>query len=198
MLCEGLIGYMMEEYKNRFQVYEKSPVTKLDIQTDTIHVQVHNPQNRKSGSIAASDVILCTNGYHSFEIGSYNQMDIKSWLNTQVQAGVGYMVGYATDSERDACAISYISRSADEGNTYTGGQHDAYYYVTDRQYTISGEVQRLISIGGPEKMIPIGKSPEQGLITSLDSYDVLKEFVGEIDFGIDTAAKPLFQWNGVM
>lgn len=80
LFCEKAIQYMIEHYHDRIQIYEFSPVEKIDIHKDIVKITTKTekvrhlkdtPKMSYTGTVKAKKVILCTNGFENFTINNH-------------------------------------------------------------------------------------------------------------------------------
>ncbi|MFN7161020.1 MAG: NAD(P)/FAD-dependent oxidoreductase [Candidatus Gracilibacteria bacterium] len=183
MLCEEIIGYLLEKYSTRFQVFEEAPVQELILEKD------HAVVVTKACTTTTKRAVLCTNGFEYIKILNTLGSDIDLKFHEEVSGLVGYMSGYLTDPEKIPTAISYF--------TTTGADaYEPYFYVTRRKYEYEkGKQHNLVCIGGPEQPLP-DKS------MYIRDHEFRKDAETAIDnFVVKTYKhKPAytFKWHGLM
>lgn len=187
LLSEELVGYMLATYKERFVLYEGSPVSTVVLQEHGgfVHSLEH--------AITADSIILCTNGFENFTITNEHGRDIDARFHHAVHGTVGYMAGYVEPLNNDPIAISYFPHSARYDD-------EPYYYLTRRPHD-AGEARQhnLVCIGGPERQLPDATiySREEGY-----EEDIRDEIDTFLHTNYEHAAKEhtqyAFLWHGLM
>lgn len=185
LFCHKLVEWMLIKYKDRFSLYEHTPIVKVITRENDTLLQTVKYQ------VQAKKTILCTNGFEYFQIENVHGKDINIPFHGYVSGIVGYMAGYITPLTKPATAISYLKGSSPQ---------DPYIYLTRRMYhDVNQKKSMLICIGGPE--IPI----EEGR-----KYDRLHEYsetaLKEIDSFLHTSyvyppnvsMEYSFLWHGLM
>ena len=173
-------------YPDRFRFVDHTPVERVVVGEDGAVLLA------RGHSIAASRVVLCTNGYvdHVVEDGVGARIDLPA--AQRIAGTVGYMAAFVEDEPRPPAAMSYIR------NVTVGSGQTPYVYVTRRTYDRAGGPVTLTCMGGPEH-------PLEGLV-----YDPLAEVPAAILAEMDTTIRPFaqpgrragrpydFQWHGLM
>jgi len=142
LFCEELIDVMLKKYKDRFEVFEESPIDSLTL-------------NKKNGlvhigtcAVLAEKIVLCTNGFENFTIHNAVGKDINKNFHDLVIGTVGYMAAYLEEKGRVPVAISYFTTPGTD-------EKDPYFYFTRRPYRHKQKGEwSLVSIGGPEQQFP--------------------------------------------
>lgn len=185
LFCEEVLLYLLEKYKDRFNLYENTLVHKVVLKEGSAILDA------ETNTVTASNIILCTNGFEGFNILNETGLDIDTKFHHLVKGTIGYMSGYLEPMEKNPIAISYFTNpkaNADE----------PYFYLTRRNYEMNKNYN-LISIGGPELDIEDGKLysrkkefPEE-MVKTIDDFvrSVYKKDVSqEIDY--------IYTWHGLM
>lgn len=135
-LCEELAEVLLTHFPDRFTILEETPVRELRLGRDTrvIVGQTH--------AIHAHSVVLCTNGFESFDLRSDQGVDINYRFHASVNPTIAYMIGYVRP-EAAPTAMSYL-----EG-PYGGNL--PYAYMTRRPH---GQGTSLLCWGEPEAELP--------------------------------------------
>lgn len=183
LFCEGLVSWMLERYRGRFDVFEETPVQRIEVgggagEGAVLHAGKY--------LVEAEHAVLCTNGYLGMEISGANIS-----LNEIVRGEIGFLVGYLRQEENGPAAAVYF----DEGKI--GHTYD-YFYLARRKY-ILGKCRELMSLGGPDMPLSAG--------SRYNPYEVpgAEERYAEIDGFCrgKVADAPIsgrvdFSWNGLM
>ncbi len=141
LLSEELAGYMLTKHRNRFKLYEDSPVSTVILQRNGVLLRA------REYAVRAKTVVLCTNGFENFTITNEHGRDIDTQFHHGLHGTIGYMAGYVEPMNRDPIAISYFSDS-------TQDEKNPYYYLTRRPHDVGEQHQHnLVCVGGPEKIL---------------------------------------------
>lgn len=163
-ICEEITEYMLETYKNRFHVYEKTPANIITLEKKSVITEVVFNKNEalteKSGpdvTILSKKVVLCTNGFEGFKIINNAGDDIDTKFHHHVNGRINFMSAYLDTTEKDPVAISYFPKNSpidQSKETITG---EPYFYITRRPHLHDGVEMGLISTGGPERILAEGE-----------------------------------------
>lgn len=137
---EKLAAYLLNQYSDRFKVYENSPVSTVELYSDHALLLINEH------IVSCDKVILCTNGFENLNITNKSGDAINKHFHDTVYGIVGYMAGYIEDKTREPIAISYLPE------TDSDSSEGPYYYLTRRNHHSAGENKSLICIGGPEEI----------------------------------------------
>ncbi|MEQ1769428.1 MAG: FAD-binding oxidoreductase [Devosia sp.] len=137
LLCQEVLAFLRRQYADRFTFVDQTTVANIVLE------QTGAKLSAGRYFIAASRVVLCTNGFNHHTIDNQAGGAVPQRLESKVHPRVGYMVGYLTAPGALASATSYIN------NEEIGGKKP-YYYVTRRPYVRNGEALTLTCLGGPE------------------------------------------------
>lgn len=179
LFCEGLVSWMQERYRGRFDVYEESPVQRIDVGDGAI---LHAGKYL----VEAEHAVLCTNGYLDLEISGAN-ISIKE----TVRGVIGFMVGYLHHEDKGPAAAVYF----DDGKV---GRANDYFYLARRKY-IRGQCRELMSVGGPDMPLEAGSRYKPTDVPDAEErYAGIDEFYrGKIVDGPMSGGAD-FSWNGLM
>lgn len=205
VLVEQLVLYMTQTYPiDRLKVYEKTHVTKVDLDKDTVAVQTEQGK-----TIAGNLIILCTNGFENFTIRDIdNKIDHK--FHKHVKGVVGYMLAQTEEINQTPSAFMYCDPDFDTLGPELANQHidptkdvayaGDYVYTTRRPYDLGhNEPKNLFCIGGKVEVME-----DSSLYNKMHeyNYDMKAEYE---QFIIDTFAPKLpepghkqFIWHGLM
>ncbi len=179
-LCQKMVNYLTTHFKERFSIYENSPVERIDI--DSASATLH----AGSFSVQASHVILCTNGYKGYsliDIGSEQEITKYSHNLTQRE---GYLAAYPIPVSK-AQAIGLLP------------SHDEYpqvpYWYTTRIPLKRGGMSYHM-IGGPEFDFKSPAAPQELEKSYEESFFLIKKFL-ENTFHEKREGFPYF-WHGTM
>lgn len=141
LFVEEVSKYLIKEYKSRFQLFEESPVSLIELNDNEALLKIANH------SVKCEKVILCTNGFENLDIKNNVGENINRKYHDMVYGIVGYMAGYVEEWQKDPIAISYLPQiNPNEDETRP------YFYLTRRNHKHAGNGKSLICIGGPESI----------------------------------------------
>jgi glycine/D-amino acid oxidase-like deaminating enzyme len=187
LLCEKVVAYLTREYKDRFAIYEHTPISKVALHTD------HAILDAGTHAVRAGRVVLCTNGFENLRIFNESGLDIDTKYHYLVTGKTGYMSGYLEKNNKPPVAISYF--------TDPGIQEDnSYFYLTRRPYEFEAGVRHnLISIGGPDVSIedttPYSREDDYPEEHAKDIDDFIKS---TYDTDPNKKIDYVFTWHGLM
>lgn len=163
-ICEELTEWMLETYKGRFHVYEKTPANVIMLEKESALTEIVLNKNEMlpdstvpDFTILSKKIILCTNGFEGFKIINNVGKDIDTKFHHQVNGRINFMSAYLDSLEKDPVAISYFPKNSSihaAKDTITGEQ---YFYITRRPHMHEGVEMALISTGGPERILEEGE-----------------------------------------
>ena len=186
LLCQELLAYMIRHYPDRFVFADQSTVEHIVLGQADAGLSVGQY------SIAATRVVLCTNGFNHHTIDNKAGGILPQRLESKIHPRIGYMAGFVSSPGAPASATSYIN------NEEIGGKKP-YYYLTRRAYARSGEEMTLTCLGGPE-----------AVVTDTAAYDEDADMPREIAHVFDAQVRPLaassrpagldydYTWHGLM
>lgn len=187
LLCDEVVRYLLSRYKDRFTLYEHTPISKVVLHHGFAILDACDH------TITAKRVVLATNGFETITILNETGLDIDAKFHHLVEGWVGYMSAYLEKMERGPMAISYFTDSM-------SGPEPSYFYVTRRNYEHEGDPgYNLVSVGGPDRLLP-----ESMRYTRTDTYP--EEAIQAIDRFVRTVYQHppehkieyLFTWHGLM
>lgn len=151
VLTEQLTTYLQSTYGiKRFQVFEKSPVDKVILDTETAHIQT------ELGKVVnANKVILCTNGFEHFDIVDKNA-DINFDFHKHIKGNIGYMLGVTEEIDHTPSAFAYLDPKyrKDPKAARDIAYAPEYVYTTRRPYDLGHEEPKnLFCLGGKGTII---------------------------------------------
>jgi len=169
LFVEELVGYLLATYKDRFSLYEGSPVKTVTLAQDSaeLEVLIH--------TVECARVVLCTNGFEHFTIKNTAGPDIDTNFHHLVNGRIGYMSGYIQPLDQPPVAISYFPKTNELSADPTG---ESYFYLTRRPHEHEGKNSyNLVCTGGPEKVLPNGAEYIREDACSDDSKNAIHEFL---------------------
>jgi glycine/D-amino acid oxidase-like deaminating enzyme len=185
LFCERVVLYLLEQYPERFALYEHTPVHKI-----ILHEQ-EAVLDADSFTVLAGRVVLCTNGFENLHIINRNGLEADAKYHANVRGRVAYMSAYLEETDKPPLAVSYETPEQPQENL-------PYYYLTRRPYEYeAGHEHSLVSIGGPEEAFEDEYSRD--LEYPEHAIEVLDKFVREIYApGRDERIEYEFTWHGLM
>ncbi|MDI9355182.1 MAG: hypothetical protein QM532_03260 [Cyanobium sp. MAG06] len=163
-ICEEIIMYLLDKYKDRFSIYENTPANNIILEKDYAITEI--AFNKEDASISyekmdlqikSKKIILCTNGFEGFGIINNNGPDIDSKFHHEVNGVVNFMSAYIDNIREEPVAISYFPKNSGLNTTKSSITGDIYFYMTRRPHIHNGEEVGLISTGGPERTLSDGE-----------------------------------------
>ena len=143
LICQELLDFLQRTYAERFTYFDHTTVDQIILHSSdaTVHCGDH--------VIAASRVVLCTNGFNHHKVENRVGDAIGDDLGNNVDSIIGYMAGFLGPAGAPPDATSYIR------NAEIGGKLP-YYYVTRRSYLLGTNESTLTCLGGPEARVDAG------------------------------------------
>lgn len=187
LFCQEVVRYLTKEYKDRFVLYEHTPVHKVILRHD------HAVLDAETHEARAKRVVLCTNGFESIHILNETGLDIDAKYHHLLYGKIGYMSGYLETMNKPPIAMSYYS-------VPTATFETPYFYLTRRPYEYEkGAKHNLISIGGPEKNIEEGGKYAFEDDFPDDAEEQIDTFVRKV-YSVEPNRKIdyVFTWHGLM
>lgn len=140
LFSEEVVGYLLATYKDRFILFEGSPVKTIVLEKRKAYLKI------LEHTVSAKRVILCTNGFENFSIKNNAGKDIDTKFHHTIEGNIGYMMAYFEPLFKSPTATSYLFRH---------GQDEPYFYLTRRMHEHQNpKAHSLVCIGGPEKKLP--------------------------------------------
>jgi len=189
LFCQEVVTYLLNKYKDRFALYEHTPILKVVVHEDKVILDA------ESHTVESKEVVLCTNGFSNFDIVTPSGLQVNTRFHHNVDGVVAFMSGYLEHHTGVPAAISYYQKS-DPGLTDNPG--DPYFYVTRRSYEYDklGK-HNLVCIGGPDYSLKNHNEYSRDLEFSLDAKKLIDEFVRRA-YDKKDDLEYLFMWHGVM
>lgn len=187
LFTEGLVSFLLSHFADRFSLYEESPITNIKLDRDKASVVAGDH------GVKAESVVLCTNGFHSFDLESVNGFDINTRFHEEVHGVVGYMAGYTEPLDKPPTAISYFNNVSNRPDV-------PYFYLTRRPYELEqNKRHNLVCIGGPEVTIPHKKHYQKDIVFEEKIIAAINTFLKETykPFPPDPVTYQ-FHWHGLM
>jgi glycine/D-amino acid oxidase-like deaminating enzyme len=191
LFSEELAGYLLSTYKDRFSLYEESPVQSVNLTQTNAELRV------AAHAVTATKVVLCTNGFENFTIENKEGPAIDTKFHHAIAGRIGYMSGYLEPLNHPPTAISYYSEPKEKTNDPAGEQ---YFYLTRRPYEHDAkDPHNLICAGGPEKVLPNGAEYSREDYCQEDMRSRIDEFLRD-NYGKHPSNETAyaFCWHGLM
>lgn len=146
LFTEELLGHLLQKYSRRIRIFENSPVREVRVRAHDVELVF-----TEDVSVRAHDVVLCTNGFEYMKLCDDQGDTLDRWFHRTVRGSVGYMAGYLEERNLPPAAVSFLSPSRSEGDTFAA---EPYMYVTRRPFEHApGKHANLVCIGGPEMLL---------------------------------------------
>lgn len=171
LFSEELVGFLLATYKDRFALYEGSPMKLIRLGEDEVVLEVLNQK------VKVKKAVLCTNGFANFEIVNEKGKEINTNFHHSVHGRIGYMAGYVDPLNNPPTAVSYFPRVDRHSSDPTG---ESYFYLTRRPHEREDSKTldfNLICAGGPEKVLPNGASYSREAYCSDDTQTLIDDFL---------------------
>ena len=139
LFCQTALQYLLQNYSQRLQVYEHSPVEEIRLFPDRANEVLVGDFR-----IEGSDIVLCTNGFEHFHIVDLynsNSRERDTAFHKNVHGLVGYMAGFFAPHKK-ASAISYYPEALPKD-----WESEQYFYVTRRTIVQDGAKKSLVCVG---------------------------------------------------
>lgn len=194
LFSEEVASYLVSSFKERFKLFESSPVEIINLNKaeSTVFVGQYQVKTKK--------IILCTNGFEDISI--YEE-DKNSLINTRyhknIEGVIGFMVAYLENLDRSPFASSYNSVTKEEIKKVTDSPDlsDPYFYVTRRPYEFDKNLKHnLISVGGPDRRLKEGEKYNPKMHSPKEITNLIEEFVGKTFNRKNNNFD--FHWHGLM
>jgi len=188
VFTEELAGFLLKNYPDRFQLFERSPVGVIELEEK--NVSIHS-----SGfHIEAKRIILCTNGFEQITLINRRGREIDSRFHADVQGTVGYMSACLDPIDRPPTAISYFPK--DTKSSEHGG---VYFYLTRRPHEAEKQVQHnLVCLGGPEEVLPDNKTYNRNAVFPKKIAKDLQVFLAKTYQSAPQENGLEYYWHGLM
>lgn len=187
---EELAQYLLEEYSDRFSLYEQSPVEKITLKKGEGVLNVNNE------TLQTKRVVLCTNGFDNLTIENEIGKEASSKFHHIVKGTVGYMAGYLEDMDMPPSVLRYYSKTASRDPH----MDDPYFYLTRRPFVYDDDNSyNLVALGGPE--VPLKKKETYSADTAVpDEYKKQLDdfFTNEYQGKRTEKVNNKFYWHGLM
>lgn len=140
LIVEQVLDYLLNTFGDRFRYVDHTAVSHISLDRSAATVDAGGYR------VAASRVVMCTNGFVDHIVENLAGDQIGTALNHRVSGTVGYMAGFVQDAVLEANAFSYIRNAAIGGDI-------PYVYVTSRPFDRPNGPATLTCIGGPENIL---------------------------------------------
>jgi glycine/D-amino acid oxidase-like deaminating enzyme len=189
LFCQEVVGYLLEHYKDRFVIYEHTPVVKVVLHEDKVIVDA------EKYTVEGGEVVLCTNGFENIDILSAKGPTVNTRFHHNINGVVGFMSGYLEPHTGIPAAISYYQKE-DLGITNNPGE--PYFYVTRRPYEYeNNQKHNLICIGGPDVALEHRSKYDRDHKFSETAREQINGFVRRT-YDKKEDLEYIFMWHGVM
>lgn len=187
LFCQEILAYLQRTYLDRFALYEHAPVHKVILRDG------HALIDAEKHTVESSRVVLCTNGFESLTIINETGLDIDAKYHHLVEGYVGYMSGYLENPGPKPTAISYLDDPSADLDI-------PYFYLTRRPYEYEkGQQHNLISVGGPEMLLPEASPYSHEHIYPEDVAEQIDTFLRSTYIGHGGRdVEYIFTWHGLM
>lgn len=192
LFSEELVGHMLSAFKERFSLFEHSPIRLIELQKDKAVLTTAG-----EFTLETERVVLATNGFENFTIKNTEGHDINTEFHHLVRGRIGYMSGYLKPLKNPPAAISYFPPKEQTGDP-TG---ETYFYLTRRPHEHEGEKSyNLVCVGGPEKVLPNHALYSRKHASAEEMHEQIDTFLRENYVHFEEDGEPVhrFHWHGLM
>ncbi len=192
-LCEKTVEQLLQQYPDRFTVFEESEVVSVSMESDFGLIET------AAGTLHATKIVMATNGFEQFSLRGASGRDIDVRFHKNVTSRIGYMMGvFFPGRTPSPSSLAYVHP---ERATNVEQQTEfgiSFVYVTERSYVKDGISGTLVTIGDPDsqfnhelvdytKQIPFNRGVQKELERFL-----------ELHYGIRAVDEERFLWHGLM
>ncbi|HEY1041278.1 MAG TPA: FAD-binding oxidoreductase [Candidatus Paceibacterota bacterium] len=200
---EKLCEWLEQNYSERFQIYEHTPVTKVILNRAQQKLII------KDFTITCTDVILCTNGFEHFTIEEQGGDIVDRKLHHNVAGVIGFMGAVHHPTNKPPMAYGYYNSSIAsddemsdelaalklETHAWEAFKEDPYIYVTKRPFIYEGAAGNLTCIGGPERKLADTRAYDEDRQMAPQFYSLIDRIKTDI---LHINEKLDFNWHGLM
>jgi glycine/D-amino acid oxidase-like deaminating enzyme len=189
LFCQEVVRYLLENYADRFALYEETPIAKVVVHGDEVLLDAGRHE------VLCHEVVLCTNGFENIEIFTGGGLAVNTRFHHSLHGVVGFMAAYLEPFTGVPAALHYYP-AQDLGLTDTPG--DPYFYVTRRPYQYEKGIKKnLVSVGGPDVGLENRAHYDRGHHFSEKAKRQIDDFVRRA-YDKKENLEYLFLWHGVM
>lgn len=179
--CEEVLSSLLLSHPSRFCVHEHTPVRRLSLRDDMIEVHA------ESGSLRASRVVLCTNGYGGPAVEDARQQG-GIFRKYGVRGVIGYMEGFLKKERRTPAIVTLAAAK----------QGHPYFYFSRRPAAGSDE-QDLFCIGGPERPLAPDETYDPHHPFPSAAQDSISRFLKQHGPSLSAEeSRRAYHWHGLM
>lgn len=189
LFCQTALQYLLQNYSQRLQVYEHSPVEEIRLFPDRANEVLVGDFR-----IEGSDIVLCTNGFEHFHIVDLynsNSRERDKAFHKNVHGLVGYMAGFFAPHKK-ASAISYYPEALPKD-----WESEQYFYVTRRTIVQDGAKKSLVCVGWPDSLVPHETHYDPATHDPKESYQEIQNFLRKYRTEEVPDQFP-YAWHGLM
>ncbi len=185
LFTEKVADYLVEQYKDRFSIYEHTHVNKVVLHEEcaVLDADIH--------TVRAERVVLCTNGFETLRIFNKSGLDIDTRFHHEIAGIIGYMSGYLEPLDKPAAVFTYAIDPE-------RAMEDHYFYLTRRPYEYNQDKHNLISIGGPEIELEDMREYEKDHEYPERARDEIDAFIQKVYDTPPVSVDHIFTWHGLM
>ncbi len=189
LFCQEVVKYISEKYRDRFNLFENTPVNKVILKDKNVLLDAENY------TIDAKDVVLCTNGFENIEIFAPSGLSVDTRFHHNIGGVVGFMSGFLEEFRDPPTAISYY---CDVGLDASAIPIEPYFYVTRRQYEYEkNKKDNLLCVGGPDFQLEHRAHYAMDLDYPENAQDQIDDFIKKT-YDKPKDLKYEFMWHGLM
>ena len=191
LFCEDLLNYIFKNFSNRFNYYDKTPVSEIRLHQNNSLTIANNKE------IYSNKIVLCTNGFEKIDIINKVGNDINTKFHHLVIGVVGYMAGYLEEDLRKPTAIGFLPKKSSTGKDVF--DKDPYFYFTRRDYEIKNKKFNLICIGGPDAVMDDSNNYKEEHPFPKEAQDSINNFLHKsYKYAPKGSINYKYIWHGLM
>jgi glycine/D-amino acid oxidase-like deaminating enzyme len=191
LFCQEIARYLLEEYPERFSLYEETPVGKVVVHEEKVILDAGRY------TVEAGEAVLCTNGFENIEIFTAQGLAVNTRFHHALHGVVGFMSGYLEPFTGVPAALHYYPKE-DKGLTDTPELGDPYFYVTRRPFEYEKDRKHnLVCIGGPDVGLEHRARYDRERHFSEKAKKQIEDFVRRT-YDKKESLEFAFLWHGVM
>lgn len=193
-LSEEIQQCLLNQFSNRYSLFEESPVSELHLEPDGVFVRVNHC------TVKAKQVVMCTNGFEKFTIYHHGNLDINGQVHRDIRGLVSYMQAYVVPGYQPVKATSYYTASQVSTDPDDPSSAEAFTYLTRRPFNPKGHgTEGLVCVGGPETALAEEEAYQFDRHIPPSIREEFAAFLKGSPLGAEADANhPAFEWHGLM
>ncbi len=184
LLSEEIVQALITRFGSRFSIFEDTHVTEVTCS--------HSAVNVRAGSVTVDGKwsVLCTNGFEQFHIKDADGASLDPKFHSLVKGEVAYMEGFLQDEPKPAGGFLYVDTDMPS--------EEPYVYVSRRPFEFESKPKTLVSIGGPEYILPDTSDYDPFHPFPKYAERDFKQFLESGQRIVEKGDERVFRWHGLM